>query len=493
MNCIIKTIIAIVIAVFLAGQVNALDWPLFRDSTCKPISNGYGQLQDYDGSPPFLHTGIDLMAPYGTPIYAVKSGYIKVIMTPSADTHWRIVIGDSAGTGWCDAYMYAHINPSTIPFSTGDWVEAGVYIGDVTWFHVQPGFDHLHFSQIRYGGTTEHWADNFGDWEYSGNPLDETDVINDPDPPVFTDALGSQRFAFRVNGTTDYFSEGEGLSGDVDVVCRVYDFMSDYSYAVNPHALEYKIDDEDWRTGFCFTGRIGDYDELYSIVNVIYANDATCDSKGDYDNRDYFFIVTNSDGDSVLEMTDTTGVWATGDYANGEHWVHIRARDRSGNVTFDSMSVVVANFFELAGTIGVDEHSPDPFGSLITIAASGQYDMADSNGEFSIPSVNAGNHQVVVSRRAYETHDTTMFFNEDRNLSLSLTRLYIVGDANEDGTINVGDAVHVINYVFKNGPAPLPYSAGDVNGDETINVGDAVFLINYVFKNGPPPEEIYPL
>jgi len=28
---------------------------------------------------------------------------------------------------------------------------------------------------------------------------------------------------------------------------------------------------------------------------------------------------------------------------------------------------------------------------------------------------------------------------------------------------------------------------GDANGDEQVNVGDAVFLINYVFKGGPPP------
>ena len=28
---------------------------------------------------------------------------------------------------------------------------------------------------------------------------------------------------------------------------------------------------------------------------------------------------------------------------------------------------------------------------------------------------------------------------------------------------------------------------GDVNCDGAVNVGDAVYLINYIFKNGPPP------
>lgn len=63
------------------------------------------------------------------------------------------------------------------------------------------------------------------------------------------------------------------------------------------------------------------------------------------------------------------------------------------------------------------------------------------------------------------------------------------GDPNDDGSINVGDAVYMINYVFKGGPAPMPYPicSGDANSDCVCNVGDAVYLINYVFKGGPPP------
>jgi len=63
------------------------------------------------------------------------------------------------------------------------------------------------------------------------------------------------------------------------------------------------------------------------------------------------------------------------------------------------------------------------------------------------------------------------------------------GDANNDAQQNVGDAVYLINFVFKQGPAPVPYEicSGDANGDCQANVGDAVYLINYVFKQGPPP------
>jgi len=64
---------------------------------------------------------------------------------------------------------------------------------------------------------------------------------------------------------------------------------------------------------------------------------------------------------------------------------------------------------------------------------------------------------------------------------------YICGNANGDGSVNVGDAVFVINYVFRGGPAPTPLGAGDANCDGKVNVGDAVYLVNYVFRGGPAP------
>ena len=61
------------------------------------------------------------------------------------------------------------------------------------------------------------------------------------------------------------------------------------------------------------------------------------------------------------------------------------------------------------------------------------------------------------------------------------------GDANNDGLVNVGDAVFVINFVFKGGPPPPCRCEGDANGDGLVNVGDAVYVINFVFKGGPAP------
>lgn len=65
---------------------------------------------------------------------------------------------------------------------------------------------------------------------------------------------------------------------------------------------------------------------------------------------------------------------------------------------------------------------------------------------------------------------------------------YHPGDADGDGTVNLGDAVHLINFIFKNGAPPgFPAWRGNPNGDAAINIGDPVYLINYIFRSGPPP------
>ncbi len=61
------------------------------------------------------------------------------------------------------------------------------------------------------------------------------------------------------------------------------------------------------------------------------------------------------------------------------------------------------------------------------------------------------------------------------------------GDANMDGTVNIADAIFVIDCVFKDCLGHPCENQLDVNCDGAWNVGDGVYLINYVFKGGDPP------
>jgi hypothetical protein len=68
---------------------------------------------------------------------------------------------------------------------------------------------------------------------------------------------------------------------------------------------------------------------------------------------------------------------------------------------------------------------------------------------------------------------------------------WVCGDANGDQGVNIGDAVYLVNYVFRSGECatnppigcPPDYlSAGDANGDTNVNIGDVVYLNNHIFN-----------
>ncbi len=69
----------------------------------------------------------------------------------------------------------------------------------------------------------------------------------------------------------------------------------------------------------------------------------------------------------------------------------------------------------------------------------------------------------------------------------------VCGDANggpqktPDGIVNILDIVFLINYKYKDGPAPFILACSDVNNDGPINILDIVYLINYKYKAGPNP------
>lgn len=62
-----------------------------------------------------------------------------------------------------------------------------------------------------------------------------------------------------------------------------------------------------------------------------------------------------------------------------------------------------------------------------------------------------------------------------------------IGDMTEDGVIDLGDVIALLNYLFRKGPAPDPFSVGDVNCNGEVDLGDAIYLLNFLFKDGPPP------
>ncbi|MBN1418545.1 MAG: hypothetical protein JXP34_07185 [Planctomycetes bacterium] len=62
------------------------------------------------------------------------------------------------------------------------------------------------------------------------------------------------------------------------------------------------------------------------------------------------------------------------------------------------------------------------------------------------------------------------------------------GDANEDGRLDIADAIRTLEILFANRRTQCA-DAADVNDDGGLDIGDPIYLLNYSFKNGPaiPP------
>jgi len=66
---------------------------------------------------------------------------------------------------------------------------------------------------------------------------------------------------------------------------------------------------------------------------------------------------------------------------------------------------------------------------------------------------------------------------------------YICGDVDNDQKIDLLDILYLIDYKFKDGPAPESLESADVNMDGNVNLLDILYLIEYKFKDGPAPCE----
>jgi hypothetical protein len=63
----------------------------------------------------------------------------------------------------------------------------------------------------------------------------------------------------------------------------------------------------------------------------------------------------------------------------------------------------------------------------------------------------------------------------------------IRGDANRSGSVDLADAVFIVNWLFIGGPAPNPLWVGDANCSGGVDLADAVYIVNWLFIGGPPP------
>jgi hypothetical protein len=72
----------------------------------------------------------------------------------------------------------------------------------------------------------------------------------------------------------------------------------------------------------------------------------------------------------------------------------------------------------------------------------------------------------------------------------SNTKVTQVGDSNDDGITNIGDAVSILDHLFQGGLEPPCMEAADTNFNGEIDLTDVVFTLNYLFLGGPAPPDM---
>ncbi len=360
-----------------APDGRGIPWPLAPDAQ-HSVGNTYGEFQYYGGAP-YLHPGVDVMGAPGQAVYAVAPGVVKAILTTSGQWHWRVAIADSATSGTSTGYLYAHLDQPTIVPGIGDTVETGEYIGDLVAWPVA-GFNHCHFARIEDQGIQ--W---YGNWLATDNPHTDFDSMTETSPPVFEPARGSDLLAFCTDQTSTYL-EPDALSGRVDIVAHVGDTIESgwvcsvqkIRYTIYPvgHPGSPVVDD---RLAVNFDMALDTYsggpiDPF--LVGLLYKRDATCWTQGDYDYREFYHIITNSDGNDVYETSDLTEAWDTAAIPDADYLIRVTATDAAGNAASDSMTVTTDNGNASgvpeaeASFASLDRPFPNPASGPVTLAYS---------------------------------------------------------------------------------------------------------------------------
>jgi hypothetical protein len=349
--------LAIAVAGYLPiGGAHAVPWMYQPTNQPGSLGNNYYEYQNYGSS--YYHDGIDVLkSTGGVPVYSVSSGWMT--HETAGTMYGGLMIGDqyaAGATGW----LYWHLPNSTYPFNVGDRINEGDYIGDIAYWSVY-NFNRVHFNRVvGTGGLPWNWYSSID------NPLNYLNPGTDPQTPVIYDAVGTDLLAFCVNNTSTYRNPN-ALSGDIDIIAKIGDRFWNNQWEIIPYRIEYSILSplvNDQHTAFLFSGLLAPD----NTINVVYKDDAVCNTGGNYTERNFFFILTNNDGDSTVESTDAAGAWHTAGYPSGTYTIRVTAADAGGNVVSDSMNVTM--------------QSPAPQNVSVTMTPTSSLQIPASGGSF---------------------------------------------------------------------------------------------------------------
>lgn len=318
-----------------------------------------------DDTRAYFHTGLDIVLENGTPIYAMKDGWVKSV------AHSTVTVGDAQDGKPAFGWNYTHLGDTEV--AAGDFVQKGTRIGRVEF----DGLPHIHLDKVYSQG--QHW----GEWHYmlmpNGHfsyPDDDPPVIqtpfhllrNESDRPFSPDASGN----VVVHGDVDivvgmreqglYAHSRENESGDRFGAVQIGHEFGD---RLGVARMEYEI--RGVETGashrfasFDFTGlaiKKAVLDRSYNteLTKIVYKKPRLFEPGHRTGNRDLnYYILTNCPSDGAPRELDprfARNAWRTAArdaqgqpvFPNGPYDITVTAADFSGHTAFETIRVTVRN------------------------------------------------------------------------------------------------------------------------------------------------------
>ncbi|MGD8717521.1 MAG: T9SS type A sorting domain-containing protein [Candidatus Zixiibacteriota bacterium] len=318
-------------ALLLAGAASAERWPLGPGDVPQPCGNNCYNFQNYGGSS-YYHDGLDCLGLAGDPCYSVDDGYM-VLISESEPLYTGVVINYTNGQdkGW----LYWHLTFSTIPFVEGDPVNLDDRIGNLADWPTS-NFHHVHFTRGYYPGI--------GNWYNAvDNPIEFMVPGTDTQPPTFEEAETGQMFSFCENNSTVRVDPND-VKGQVDIIAHVGDKIVDTNWDVVPYDIEWWVDGTGGTVPVTkFVTFTGACPADSTVTTVCYKREGIWYTQGNYSSREYYFIVTNTDGDGIVEFGDQDYYFDTTALPDGAYTLYVQAKDYYGNTTVESMPFTINN------------------------------------------------------------------------------------------------------------------------------------------------------
>ncbi|MCD4697516.1 MAG: T9SS type A sorting domain-containing protein, partial [Bacteroidales bacterium] len=354
-----------------------IPWPFQPFEQVHKVWNHYEQhMGDGSGSWSYLHQGLDIEVPINEPTYAVEEGWVKLMLTIGGAAYWRVAVSPEQVSGYSNGWLYAHLVESSIQVDVGDYVMVHDYLGNIIdW---SGSWGHIHFVNIRDHG--EVWLYDDDTWGINFNPLLALDPNTDEFVPVIENFSSASKFGFCINETSTYL-DPDDLYGDIDIIAKISDYHGDSEWEQPAFKTYYWINKipEDTNVFPKTLGQILNhtYDQYPSgyyeaYAPLMYKKDWLHPSPPwmNFD-RDYWQILTNNNGDSIVDPSETALSFPTTNYYDGNYRIFVEAWDEYGNMTVDSQDVIFNNGFTNVDNnfTNAAEFSvfPNPAGSYVNI------------------------------------------------------------------------------------------------------------------------------